>query len=72
MAQAVQDGCPNLAYEASEVVIVLDASGKVQDVVTKADGGTSPVADCIRAALQGLAFPCMGGFRVCPEYVIME
>ena len=53
-----------------EVVVVLDSGGVVSDVRTTPPG--APVADCIRTALAGLAFPCLASFEVCPEHVIVE
>jgi hypothetical protein len=55
------------------VQIILDASGKVQDVVTQPGETPDPAAlICVKQALAGLTFPCLAGFKVCPEHIIIE
>jgi hypothetical protein len=50
--------------------IVLDASGAVVDVVTS---GVDPATvDCIRKALEGLTFPCLGSSQLCTESCYLE
>lgn len=55
------------------VQIVLDASGKVQDVVSRPGATPDPAALlCVKQALAGLTFPCLAGFQICPEHIIVE
>jgi hypothetical protein len=54
-------------------VCELDDRGRVQDVVARP--GKTPgkrTLACVKKALAGLTFPCLGGLKVCPEYVIIE
>jgi hypothetical protein len=50
--------------------IVLDASGAVVDVVTS--GVNQATVDCIRKALEGLTFPCLGSSQLCTENCYLE
>ena len=71
MANAITASCPNLGY--SQLVIVVDAQGKVTDVQPQVSGGVPPeILACVKAALAGLTFPCYAGLTVCPEYAIAE
>jgi radical SAM superfamily enzyme YgiQ (UPF0313 family) len=70
MASAIQAACGSLVGNMSQFTIVLDASGKV--VAVNATSGAQALADCVKKALDGLVFPCLASFEVCPEYVIAE
>lgn len=50
------------------VRVVLDGQGRVLRV----QGGIPQHARCIESVLKGLRFPCLTGFEVCPEHVIIE
>jgi hypothetical protein len=72
-ALAGEDTCQS----PDQVQIVIDATGKVQDVIAEPPpyqpSTVSPeVLACEKKALQGLVFPCLAGLTVCPEYVIIE
>jgi anaerobic magnesium-protoporphyrin IX monomethyl ester cyclase len=77
MEQAFGEGCPqDMPYvdDWYNVVIVIDASGRVIDVQSR-DASNPAAAEslaCIRQALEGLTFPCLAGYQVCPEYLIAE
>jgi hypothetical protein len=57
------------------IVIVVGDGGRVADV-RSARGGANASTDttlrCIRNALRDLAFPCLAGRRVCPDWIIVE
>jgi len=63
------DPCFASSFGAS-VEIVLDARGRVQDV--NARGASPDVVACVRSALDGLRFPCLASFTICPEFAIAE
>jgi len=69
MAEA-GDSCLATSFGAS-VEIVLDDSGRVRQVRDRS-GASPDVVDCLRAALDGLRFPCLASFSVCPEFAIAE
>ena len=48
--------------------ISLDEAGQVRDVRSSASAST-PV-QCMRSALRGLTFPCLGNVEVCPESLV--
>lgn len=51
--------------------IVLDDAGAV--VAVRAEpGGPDDISTCIEGVLDGLRFPCLSSFEVCPEFVIAE
>jgi hypothetical protein len=56
------------------VVIELDGAGKVLRVLPQpvSDPSAQQAARCVQAAALGMTFPCLGGYRVLPEYVIIE
>ncbi len=65
------DPCAAVLYSGGgPIVVVLDGRGAVSDVRTTDPG--SPVAACVRRVLEGLSFPCLASFEVCPEYIISE
>jgi radical SAM superfamily enzyme YgiQ (UPF0313 family) len=74
MGQILEKACGySIWSSAFGIMIVLDASGKVQGVV--AQPGTNPdpmVLDCIKTALGQLSFPCLANYQICPEYIITE
>jgi hypothetical protein len=75
MNQILQAACPELFWSYDGVAIFLDAGGKVVSIGSEAPGGPpipQDIVSCIMKALEGLAFPCLGGYAVCPEYVIAE
>jgi hypothetical protein len=71
LSDTVAAACGTLLGGMGQFKIVLDAAGKVVDVVP-ADPSAAELASCVKAALAGLAFPCLASFEVCPEYVIAE
>ncbi|MBI5535738.1 MAG: B12-binding domain-containing radical SAM protein [Deltaproteobacteria bacterium] len=71
MGNAVAASCPNLGY--SQIVIVVDANGKVTDVKPADGASVDPqILQCVKNSLAGLTFPCYAGLTVCPEYAIAE
>ncbi len=56
------------------VVIELDAQGKVQTVTPQdpSSADAARAARCVQAAAVGMTFPCLAGYRVVPEFVIIE
>ena len=56
------------------LTIEVDEKGKVKDIVPRKDADIVPpeAIDCIKKALKGLVFPCLAGYSICPEYVIIE
>jgi hypothetical protein len=69
MNERIND-CGPLFDFGNQVRIMLDPAGMVVDVTT--DPPSPELSDCLRAALSGLAFPCLASFEVCPEYAIAE
>lgn len=57
-------------YSGSSFSIQVDAAGHFVDVI--GPSLTSETLDCIRAALVGLSFPCLGSAQICPEVCIIE
>jgi len=57
-----------------KVVILIDSEGRVVDVQSRYedDPATQEAIDCFRHALEGLTFPCLANYQVCPEYLIAE
>ena len=81
MVQAVETECPDAlewaeggGYEWVEVVVVVDPDGRVTDVRLRDPSWPArpEVLECLRNALAGPVFPCLAGYEVCPEYVILE
>lgn len=64
-------GC---AADRFSVVIELDAQGKVQTVTPQdpSSADAARAARCVQAAAVGMTFPCLAGYRVVPEFVIIE
>jgi radical SAM superfamily enzyme YgiQ (UPF0313 family) len=57
-----------------EVMVWIGPDGRVADVTTR-EGAEPPAPEilaCLRSAFEGLVFPCLTGYEVCPEYVIVE
>lgn len=55
------------------IAIVVDEDGRVVDVQTReGDPVDSEIRECILAALDGLVFPCLAGYTVCEEPVVLE
>ena len=55
--------------------IVVDSEGRVVEVTHQEDSPGHPseeVLECMLAALDGLVFPCLAGYEICPEFVIIE
>jgi len=52
------------------VEIVLNDAGRVTDVRSR--GASTDVVACVRRALDGLTFPCLASFTICPEFAIAE
>lgn len=56
-----------------DFVIHLDAEGYVTDVTIEQENpDLQATAACVLKALQGLKFPCLANFDICPEYLIAE
>jgi hypothetical protein len=57
-----------------QVLIEVGADGKVADVGARDEKSPPAPAsiECIKKALKGLVFPCLAGYQICPEYVIIE
>ncbi len=68
MIDAMVAACSDLLTTQGDFKIVLDASGHVTDV----QSGSQALAGCVLSAIQGLDFPCLAGFEVCPEFAIAE
>jgi hypothetical protein len=55
------------------LAIVVDEEGRVVDVQThEGDPVDTVTRECILAALDGLVFPCLAGYTVCEEPVVLE
>ncbi|MBN1770922.1 MAG: radical SAM protein [Deltaproteobacteria bacterium] len=77
MASRIEERCGGYAspVHSGNVVIVVGDGGTVADVRPargRPGGRDDETLRCIRRALQGLAFPCLAGRRVCPDWVIVE
>ncbi len=70
LGQAIDKACGGQIGFPVQLKIVLDAGGKVVDVVTTPN--TPALNQCVTAALAGLSFPCLASLEVCPEYAIAE
>ena len=67
------DTCDVQPFSGRDFVIHLDADGYVTSVeATSTDQESIENAECVAAALEGLQFPCLANFDVCPEYLIIE
>jgi hypothetical protein len=54
-------------------VVVVDGEGRVVEVRGgSGDPWLTEVAECIRYVLEGMVFPCLAGFEVCPEFAVIE
>ena len=72
MIKAIEAACSSLLdWDYKQFTIVLDKSGKVTAVDVNSPGATA-LAECVFKALDGLTFPCLASFEVCPEYAIAE
>ena len=68
------DACPEM-WNYSNLAVLIDPTGKVVGITSEYPEGPPIPADleaCILKAFEGLAFPCLGGYAICPEYVIAE
>jgi anaerobic magnesium-protoporphyrin IX monomethyl ester cyclase len=56
------------------LMVEVDGNGKVMDIRPRKDDDQIPpdAIECLKKALKGLSFPCLAGYRICPEYVIIE
>ena len=73
MRRAVDKTCKGAWHQLWGVKVVLDRKGRVKDVLRQAGRKPRPAAvRCIRRALRGLRFPCLAGYRICTEHVIVE
>jgi hypothetical protein len=59
-----------------EVLFVIGADGRLADIRPGPHAGDDTlrpeVLDCLRAAFADLTFPCLAGYEVCPEFVLIE
>ncbi|MFH1434882.1 MAG: cobalamin-dependent protein [Pseudomonadota bacterium] len=74
MMEAVELSCFDYHNNIYEVIVTVDADGRVVDVRQREDYYPVPpeAIDCIRSALEGLEFPCLADYEICPEYLIAE
>ncbi|MFH1437830.1 MAG: hypothetical protein ABIJ56_19130 [Pseudomonadota bacterium] len=76
--EAAHEECPDLltgcGWGLEGTVITVDPEGRVVDVGVHDGCDPTPpeVLECIRAALEGLTFPCLAGFQICPEPVVLD
>jgi len=56
------------------LMIEMDEHGKVLDIRPRKDEDQIPpdAIEGLKKALKGLSFPCLAGYQICPEYVIIE
>jgi hypothetical protein len=56
------------------LMIEVNEDGKVLDIRPRKDEDQIPAdaIECLKKALKGLSFPCLAGYQICPEYVIIE
>lgn len=76
MASRIEERCGGYSspVHSGDIVIVVGDGGTVADVRSSrgpADGQNETLR-CIRRALRDLAFPCLAGRRVCPDWIIVE
>jgi hypothetical protein len=74
---AVGEACPDIPDVCGGylvgTVITVDAAGHVVDVGLQEGCDLPPEAlECIRAALEGLTFPCLARYQICPEPVVLD
>lgn len=62
--------CTSLLDFGTDLRIVLDPAGEVVEV--RVVPPSPELSMCIEAALEGLSFPCLASFEVCPEFAIAE
>jgi hypothetical protein len=75
MASEVLHQCNIASNELNGLRIVVGPDGRVVDVSARDDLPWEPPAEviaCVRDVLMGLVFPCLAGYEICPEFVIME
>ena len=74
MMEAAESSCFDYHNNIYEVIVTVDADGRVVDVRQREDYYPVPpeAIDCIRSALEGLEFPCLADYEICPEYLIAE
>ncbi len=72
LGSTVEQGC-GINYNHRDFVVHLDEEGFVSGVEALIDDpAIQEAAACVAAALNGLQFPCLANFDVCPEYLIAE
>jgi radical SAM superfamily enzyme YgiQ (UPF0313 family) len=77
LAERLADRCGRhgWALHSGNIEIVVGDGGRVTQV-RNPRGGSSAARDevlaCIRSALSDLAFPCLAGRHVCPDWIIVE
>ncbi|MBI2895990.1 MAG: hypothetical protein HYY06_20700 [Deltaproteobacteria bacterium] len=71
LMRRLEDECMEHGQAWGEIRIVVGPDGTVAQVVGS-DGVSTEALDCVRAALDGLVFPCLANREICPEYVIIE
>jgi len=75
LREVLVGACPDwFAWEEGSFAIVLDATGEAVGMTPVSPGTPVPadLEDCVLGALSGLTFPCLGGYTICPEFVIAE
>jgi hypothetical protein len=75
--EAVREACPDIPDVCGGhlvgTVITVDADGRVVDVGLQEGCDLPPEAlECIRAALEGMTFPCLARYQICPEPVVLD
>ena len=73
MADEIEEECNAIIESGDIYVIEFDSSGIVVAVTPQnQDPHSLEVAACVMTALEGLEFPCLADFEICPEYMIAE
>ena len=74
MSEAILGQCGEAQEYGDYFTIAVDADGYVADVFHEYgdDPHMNEVVECVLGALDGLKFPCLTGYEICPEYIIAE
>lgn len=73
LGASIAEDCGTNYSSHRSFVVHLDENGYVSGVEALTDdAAVLEAAACVAAALEGLQFPCLANFDVCPEYLIAE
>ncbi len=75
VAEQVIPDCFEDFYDIAGSRIVVDSEGRILEITHDEGSPDHPpeeVLECMRVALDGLVFPCLAGYEICPEFVIIE